>query len=406
MMPEEEGLDAHVDHAGKDSGSAAGVNGAYDEMAGESGLDGDGGGFRIANLPYHNDLRVLAHEGAKRKGIGEVPREVDLGLADLREVELHRVFHSADAGSVLLHEVAKRGVNGGGFSGTSRAGKQEHSRWAAKQVFKNGRSAGLETQLIDVKSAAFGIKDANDNLFSARERMAEVCANHRKKRKPKLHAALARSRPSMSFLRTICFVVDQIRHDFQTRRDFLGQFQRQTLKLPENAVEAEADEEAFLPRLNVDVAGIRVNSVQNNAFDHLSDIHLFQARTLFHNLTRSIHNQTYCFSDPISHLLWNGSETVVKSFSAANALQPTAGCFVKGREQTFESGSFLERLGGEWKLPQSKQNPAKPSQKTKSPINAIPPRLPARLLPIRKAKVDVYLPKPFPKNPPLTIHSK
>ena len=33
-------------------------------------------------------------------------------------------------------------------------------------------------------------------------------------------------------------------------------------------------------------------------------------------------------------------------------------------------------------------------------------RLLARLLPIRKAKVDVYLPKPFLMNPPLTIHSK
>lgn len=108
--------------------------------------------------------------------------------------------------------------------------------------------------------------------------MADALANHRKKRKPKLHAALARSRPSMPFLRSLGFVVDQIRHDFQTRRDLLGQFQRQMLEFFENAVEAETNDEAFVPHdSTLNVARIRVNSVQNNAFNHLSDINLFEA---------------------------------------------------------------------------------------------------------------------------------
>ena len=61
---EQERFDFHVDQPGEDSGGAPAVNRADDEVAGQSGLHGDGGGLGIANLTYHDDLRVLTHERA------------------------------------------------------------------------------------------------------------------------------------------------------------------------------------------------------------------------------------------------------------------------------------------------------------------------------------------------------
>ena len=76
------------------------VDGADDQVPRQAGLHGDGGGFRVANLAHHDHLRVLPHDAPQRDGISEVLGRVDLRLADHRQVELHRVFHRADADAV------------------------------------------------------------------------------------------------------------------------------------------------------------------------------------------------------------------------------------------------------------------------------------------------------------------
>ena len=43
-------------------GRVVGVHGGEDEVAGEGGLDRDGGGLLVADLPHHDDVRVLAQE--------------------------------------------------------------------------------------------------------------------------------------------------------------------------------------------------------------------------------------------------------------------------------------------------------------------------------------------------------
>src|SRR5439155_24580718 len=106
---EDERLGLHVDEARKGTGRYAGVDRADDQVAGEASLHGDGGGFRVADFAHQDDLRVLTHDAAQRDGVGEALRRIDLGLADHGEIELHRVFHGADAdaGAVPLHDVTE-----------------------------------------------------------------------------------------------------------------------------------------------------------------------------------------------------------------------------------------------------------------------------------------------------------
>ncbi len=64
---DEERLDAHVDEAGDGAGGVVGVHGGEHEVAGERGLDRDLGGLLVADLADHDDVGVLAEEGAQRR---------------------------------------------------------------------------------------------------------------------------------------------------------------------------------------------------------------------------------------------------------------------------------------------------------------------------------------------------
>src|SRR3954469_17126390 len=111
---EKKRLDLHIDQAGKNAGSASAVNRADHQVAGEAGLNGNRGRFRISNLTDHDHLRVLPHQRTQCDRVRELFRAVDLRLADHREMKLDRVFYRADADGrpMLLHKLVKRRING------------------------------------------------------------------------------------------------------------------------------------------------------------------------------------------------------------------------------------------------------------------------------------------------------
>ncbi len=63
---DQERFDAHVHQTGDRFRRAVGVQCGQDQVAGESGLDGDFGGFKVSNFTDQNDVGVLAKEGAQR----------------------------------------------------------------------------------------------------------------------------------------------------------------------------------------------------------------------------------------------------------------------------------------------------------------------------------------------------
>ena len=69
---------------------------AEDEVAGERRLDGDLGGLEVADLADHDDVGILAQEGAQ--GVGEVEPDVlvDLHLVDADQVVLDGILGGGD----------------------------------------------------------------------------------------------------------------------------------------------------------------------------------------------------------------------------------------------------------------------------------------------------------------------
>ena len=68
----QERFHAHVEQARDGAGGVVGVERAEDLMAGERGADGDLGGLRVADFADHDDVRILAQDGAQAGGESEI----------------------------------------------------------------------------------------------------------------------------------------------------------------------------------------------------------------------------------------------------------------------------------------------------------------------------------------------
>ena len=92
------------------------------------GFDGDFGGFEVADLADHDDVRVLTQK--RTQGLGEIQPllGIDVDLVDALHVDLHRVF---GGGNVDVHSVEdiQPGIERYRFARTGGAGDQNHPLW-------------------------------------------------------------------------------------------------------------------------------------------------------------------------------------------------------------------------------------------------------------------------------------
>ncbi|MNN45353.1 hypothetical protein D3C81_1596830 [compost metagenome] len=107
--------DAQFQQAGDGAGRVVGVQGGEHQVAGEGGLDGHLGGFQVADLADHDDVRVLPQQGAHAAGEGQVDVVLHLHLVEGRLDHLDRVFDGADV-HLLGRQLFERGVEGGGLA--------------------------------------------------------------------------------------------------------------------------------------------------------------------------------------------------------------------------------------------------------------------------------------------------
>ena len=61
-------FDADIHETGDGARSVVGVERGEDQVTGQRRIDGDGGGFEVANFPDHHDVGRLAENGAQRGG--------------------------------------------------------------------------------------------------------------------------------------------------------------------------------------------------------------------------------------------------------------------------------------------------------------------------------------------------
>ncbi len=118
---DEERLDPHVEQPVDGGRGVIGMERGEDEVPGQGGLDGDLGGFEIADLPDHDDIGVLPEE--RSQGGGEVKADVlvHLDLVDAHEVVFNRILGRHDIFRLLV-QLGEGRIEGGGLCRT-RSGR-------------------------------------------------------------------------------------------------------------------------------------------------------------------------------------------------------------------------------------------------------------------------------------------
>ena len=112
---EEEGLDAHVEEAGDAGDGVVGVEGGENEVTGHGGTDGDFAGFEVTNFADHDDIGILAKDGAEAVGEGQTDFAFDIDLGDAWEAIFYGFLDGDDATSDGIDR-GEEGVERGAFS--------------------------------------------------------------------------------------------------------------------------------------------------------------------------------------------------------------------------------------------------------------------------------------------------
>ncbi len=134
------GLHAHVDQARQGLRRIVGVQRGEHQVAGLRRLDGDLGGLEVADLADHDDVGVLAQEGAQRRGEGQAHLVVDVDLVDAGQVDFRRILGRGDV-AILGVEDVEAGVERHGLAAAGRAGHQDHALRLAEVAQVQSRAA-------------------------------------------------------------------------------------------------------------------------------------------------------------------------------------------------------------------------------------------------------------------------
>src|SRR5207245_7161971 len=109
-------LDAHVHEPHHGARRVVGVQGREHEVPSQARLHRDLRGLEVADLAYHDHVRVLAQNGPQRPREGQLDARIHLGLDVAVAVVYDRVLDGDDVGA-LGGELAERGVEGGRVPG-------------------------------------------------------------------------------------------------------------------------------------------------------------------------------------------------------------------------------------------------------------------------------------------------
>lgn len=161
---DQERFDSHIVEPRDGTGGIVGVQSGEHLVTGESRFDGDIGGFVVANFPDHDDVGILAEDGAE--GIGEA--ETDFGfdgdLINSGELVFDGIF---DGDDIILGVIqfAEDGVEGGGFAGAGGAGDEDHAVGGIDGFFENAEGIFIHTEGIDGGGEGTFIEEADDNFL-------------------------------------------------------------------------------------------------------------------------------------------------------------------------------------------------------------------------------------------------
>ena len=259
---DEKGLDTEVDQARDRRRRIVGVQRRENEVAGQRGLNGILRGFLIANLADHDDVGILAEDRSQRGRKGDADLCLHRGLIELVPHHLDRIFDGGDVDLGRCQRLERR-IERDGLARSRRAGDEDDAVRALDPFREGAQLVLVKPESGQVADEDFGVEDAHDQLF------AEGGGERGDAQFDLFSFALGLD-PSV--LRAALFGDVHAAHGLEARGDGQVDELRHALDLVQHAVDAEADHGRLALRLDVDVAGSRVEGMLQKEVDGVDDV--------------------------------------------------------------------------------------------------------------------------------------
>src|SRR5690242_5556767 len=234
-----------VDEARDGARRVVGVERGQNQVSRERCLNRDLGGFAIANLADEKHVGVLPHDRAQRRGKGESRTFADLNLDDAGEPILDGIFHSHNVHTALLEESQSR-IQRRRLAGARRAGDKQQSLARLQEALDARQLVRREADRVQCAHGGAPIEHADHDFLAVRGRQARGTQIDR-------DAVYRDTRPAVLWAQAIGDV--EARDDLDPRRNGRCEGLGKATGDAHHAVDAMPNDDRFLFRLDMDVAG-------------------------------------------------------------------------------------------------------------------------------------------------------
>ncbi len=250
-------LRAHVEEPAHRRRRVVGVHGGEHHVAGQRGLHRDPHRLHVADLAHHDDVRVLAHDGAQGVREGEVDLRLHLDLVDAGHLVFDRVLDGDDLHVGLVEPVEGR-IKGGGLAASRGAGHEEDAVHLVERADEALERLALEAEGGEIERHAALVEDAHHDALAVHGRHGGHAQVDLLAGDAQLDAPILRKAALGDVERS---------HDLHARDDGRGEPAGRGLDFMEHAVDAVAHDEPVLERLDVDVGGTRFQRAREDQVD-------------------------------------------------------------------------------------------------------------------------------------------
>ncbi|MNG93232.1 hypothetical protein D3C79_521890 [compost metagenome] len=242
---------AHVDQAQGAGHRIVGVQRGQHQVAGDGAAQAYLHRLVVPHLPHQQDVRILAQGGAQHLGEGEADLGIDLHLVDPRQPVLHRIFHRDDLVAGLV-ELGEGAVERRGLAATGRSGHQDHAVGAFELAAKTRQDRRRHAGLGQRQDAGGLIQQSHHHGFPVL---------HRHGGHTHIHVPAAHLHGEAAILGQPLLGDVEPGHQLEAQHQRLGDAHLAEDVLVQHAVDALADAQHLLVRLDVDIRGPHLHRV-------------------------------------------------------------------------------------------------------------------------------------------------
>ena len=258
---EQKGLDTHVPQARDGTDRGVGVERGEHQMSGQARLYGDLGGLEVADLADHHDVGILAQDGAQAAREGHFDLGVDLRLADAVDVILDRILDGHHVAGVVVDPL-ERGVKRGRFARAGGAGDQNDAVRLVDDLIHQRLRPRIHAERGELDASRLLVEQSQHHALAMPGGQGGD-AN--------VDGASGDAKRDASVLRQAALGDVELRHHFDARYHERRHRAFRLEHLAQHPVDPEADHQAVLVRLDVDVRGIFLDGLRQERIDQPDD---------------------------------------------------------------------------------------------------------------------------------------